>query len=261
MVAPLITLTTDFGDGDPYAAAMKGVILSRCPEARIVDLGHGIQPRNITEGALFLAGAVPYFPPGTIHVAVVDPGVGTDRLPIVAKAAGQIIVCPDNGLLTLLTHLHTLEEVRAIENPAFMLDEVSPTFHGRDIFAPAAATIASGKNVEEAGTLLNAIELLDELPRPCLEEEGRVEGAIIHADRFGNLITNIHRSMLNENVVITTRAGDTRLSKLLRTYGDAPPNEALALIGSSNFLEIAINGGSARERLGLDRGDSVDLRW
>lgn len=260
MPDPVITLTTDFGYNDPYAAAMKGVILSRCPQARIVDLGHGIQPRDIVEGALFLASSVPHFPAGTIHVAVIDPGVGTDRLPIAAQVAGQIIVCPDNGLLTLLTHLHPLKQVHAIENPEFVLDTVSDTFHGRDVFAPAAAAIASGKPLEDAGKRLATIKSLD-LPRAKATADGQVEGQIIHADRFGNLITNIHRSMLDESKDIATHIGSVKLPKFFRTYGDAELNEALTLIGSSDYLEIAINGGSAQQMLGLDRGDAVDVRW
>jgi S-adenosylmethionine hydrolase len=253
-------LTTDFGYRDSYAAAKKGVILSRCLQARILDLRHGIEPRDITDGALFLAGAVPHFSRGTIHVAVVDPGVGTKRLPIVAKAAGQIIVCPDNGLLTLLAQLHPLEEARTIENPEFMLNKVSATFHGRDIFAPAAAAIASGRGVEDAGERLDMIELLDP-PRPRAHGESRVEGQVIHADRFGNLISNVHRSMLNEEAIIATRIGSVSLPSLLRTYGDAAPNEALALIGSSGFLEIAVNGGNAQRTLKLGRGDAVEVNW
>ena len=160
---PLVTLTTDFGMGDPYVAAVKGQILSRCAtNVEIVDLTHEIAPGNILEGALFLAGSVPYFPKGTFHVVVIDPGVGSERHPIVAKIGGQIVVCPDNGLLSLLCQREPLEEAYIITNRDFMRGDVSATFHGRDIFAPTAGLLVAGPDLGDVGALRDTV-----LPTPA----------------------------------------------------------------------------------------------
>ena len=240
-----------------YAGAVKGVLLSGCPQAQVVDLTHEIAPGDVLEGALFLARTLPLFPPGTVHVAVVDPGVGTERRPIAVSAAGSTIVCPDNGLLTMLTREHPVDEAREIASSAFRRDVVSTTFHGRDIFAPAAARLACGAPLAEIGPVVDEIVAL---PLPEARRDGeRVRGEIIHVDRYGNAITNIHRSLLGSTDGIAVRVGSRVLRAVDRTFADVEPGEPLAYFESSDQLAIAINGGSAAERLGLRRGDAVDV--
>ncbi len=255
---PLITLTTDFGVRDAYVASMKGVIYATGPELHVVDLTHEIAPHDVLEGALFLAGAIPFFPEGTIHIAVVDPGVGTGRHPIALSAGGQILVCPDNGLATLFIQQFPLQEARIISNARFRRAKVSATFHGRDIFAPTAAKLALGASLEELGAELDTIVLLD-IPRPKKAPGNVFQGAIMHVDHFGNLITNIHRTALPEGQPAAVRAGSHRLRGIHQIYGEVPAGNSLALFGSSGYLEIAINGGSAHAALRLNPGDVVTV--
>ena len=252
-----VTLTTDFGTRDSYVAQLKGVLLAGCEGLRVHDLTHEIAPQDVLEGALFLAAAVPTFPPGTVHLAVIDPGVGTDRRATAATVGGQHVVCPDNGLLTLLTRRVTIEEVRSIERASLRREPVSPTFHGRDLFAPAAAFLACGGALEELGPAVgNPVEL--PLPQPHAEG-GRIVGEVLHIDRFGNAITNLGRSEIEAvargRAVRVEAAG--RLLPLARTYGDVAEGEALALIGSADLLELAVRERSAAEALGLSRGSEV----
>ena len=259
---PTVTLTTDFGWRDPYVAAMKGVLLRGCPDVRIIDLSHEIAARDVMEGALFLAAALPCFPAGTVHLAVIDPGVGTARRPIAAAAAGQTVVCPDNGLLTLFARAHPLDEAREIvapRPPHATLVEVSATFHGRDVFAPAAARLACGEALSALGPALDAPEIVAlDVPRPRRDGVA-IRGEVIHVDRFGNAISNIDRATLGETAVTEVRAGGRALGGLRRTYGDANEGEPLALFGSGGWLEIAVNGGSASAQLGLGRGDVIEV--
>jgi len=250
---PLITLTTDFGARDPYVAAMKGVLLARCPSARVLDLTHEIAPQDVVEGALFLAAAVPYFPEGTIHLAVIDPGVGGARRGIVARVAGQVVVCPDNGLLGALALTHPLAEVHEIAAPRFMRDEVSATFHGRDVFAPAAARIATGVALADAGPSVADPVLLD-LPAPERMRDGTVVARVIHLDRFGNAITNLAAGAIPAGARVVVRGEPVPLA---RTYGDVAAGAPLAVVGSAGLLEVAVNQGSAAHRFGLARGDEV----
>lgn len=255
MAAPLVTLTTDFGVRDPYVAAMKGVIYAIQPHLTVTDLSHDIPPRDIMEGALFLAGALPFFPDRTVHVAVVDPGVGTPRHGLVIQAGGQYLVCPDNGIATFFVRRYPIQDARIIENPRFMRGEISPTFHGRDVFAPVAAHLARGVPLSEFGS---RIADLVELPVPVpIMTPGGIEGEVVHIDRFGNLITNIARDDIPKEAACIVQAGAMRLGNLRRTYADAPPGEPLALIGGAGFLEVAVNGGSAREFFQFDRGQPV----
>ena len=259
-MARLITLTTDFGTRDAYAATMKGVILSACPDARLIDLTHDIPPQDVFEAALFLAEAAPYFPAGTIHCVVVDPGVGTARLPIIASAGNHLFVCPDNGLLTLFTRQHPIHEARMITNPQFLRATISATFHGRDIFAPAAATLAHGVPMQEAGDKLTTLTML-EIPDVRKDQDSYLDGVVMHIDHFGNAITNIHRAHIGSKVITEVRAGQQRFTALHETYGDVEPGRALALFGSSDYLEIAVHRGNAREQLGLLRGTRVEVRF
>ena len=254
MPAP-ITLTTDFGARDAYAAQLKGVLLARCPGAAVLDLTHDIAPHDAIEGALFLDGAVPAFPPGTVHLAVVDPGVGGARRAIACAIGGQFAVCPDNGLLTLLARRLPIEEAREIANPALRREPVSATFEGRDVFAPAAAHLACGGALGDLGPPAEGLATLA-LPEPSREADG-VRGEVLHVDRFGNAITNVEASMLPEAAAgVRVRAGGRGLP-LRRTYADAAPGEALALVGSGGRIEIAVREGSAADRLGLRRGSPV----
>ena len=254
----LVSLTTDFGTRDPYAAAMKGVLLEGCPDARIVDLTHEIGPHDVLEGALFLAAAVPYFPAGTIHVAVVDPGVGTGRRGLVAATAGQLVVCPDNGLLTLLARRYEVT-ARAIENRALFRTPVSPTFHGRDVFAPVAAYLACGGDVSKVGPPIEDLVRLP-LPEPA-RSGGVVRGEVIHIDHFGNAVTNIDAPAFDAlDRPLAVAAGGRELGHLKLTYGDVPAGDALALIGSAGLLEVAVREASAADRLGLRLGDAVEVR-
>lgn len=254
----LVTLTTDFGARDPYVASVKGVLFRACPGIQVIDLSHDISAHDVLEGALFLAGAAPYFPRATIHMAVIDPGVGTGRLPIVASAGGYQFVCPDNGLLTMFLREHPLEEARVISNPDFMLEKVSATFHGRDVFAPAAARLAQGVALREAGERLERLVTL-EVPEPSREASDCIRGQIIHVDRFGNAITNISRSFVGKNNPREVHAGHNVLEGVHRTYADVPLDDPLALFGSADYLEIAINGGNASIAFGIERGDEVTL--
>jgi len=256
--APLIALTTDFGYRDPWTAAMKGVILSLAPACRIVDLSHGIAPQHILEGALYLAAAVPQFPRETIHVAVVDPGVGTARRPIVARCADQFIVCPDNGLLTLLARTHPVESARVIENPAFMAATLSATFHGRDVFAPAAAHLAFGTAPAEFGPEAGDLVQID-VPEASLDRDGQLHGEVIHVDHFGNCITNICREMVPGDAGYRVQVAAATLPEIKRTYGDVAPGTLLALFGSSGHLEIAMAMDSAADALDLEPGAPVTL--
>jgi len=242
---------------------MKGVIASICPSARLEDLSHDIPPQDVRAAAMFLLGSAPYFPKGTIHVVVVDPGVGTERKPMAAALGGQYVVCPDNGLLAPLTRQVPLEEARHITNASFMLPEISATFHGRDIFSPAAAYLANGRPLEEVGARLEAIELLD-WPEPRVID-GATHGEIIHIDHFGNCVSNISRSMCpppHAARVSTGTRGRNSLSfpRIHATYGAVDEGEALTLFGSSDLLEFAVRNGSAAEQLGIRIGDPVEVR-
>lgn len=253
-----VTLTTDFGVRDPYVAAMKGVLHSRCPQISIVDLTHEIAPQDVMEAALFLAAAALWFPAGTTHVVVVDPGVGAGRKPMAAALGGLLFVAPDNGVLSLLAGRMDGMTAFEIANPACMQASVSATFHGRDIFAPAAAALIQGMPLAEVGPPIKApVEL--GIPKPSAAE-GCVRGEIVHIDHFGNAISNVPRRILPEGVHPVIEAAGLSLP-LLRTYSDAAPGKPLALFGSSGFIEIAVNHGSAEHRLGLKRGNSIEAFW
>ncbi|GMU90975.1 MAG: hypothetical protein AMXMBFR4_00330 [Candidatus Hydrogenedentota bacterium] len=256
---PIVTLTTDFGTRDSYVAVMKGVLLSACPDLRIVDLTHDIAPQDVFGAAYFLAEAATWYPEGTIHCAVIDPGVGTTRLPIVVRARNYFFVGPDNGLLTFISKKISIDEARSITNPRFMLPEISATFHGRDIFAPTAACLARGAPMEEAGDRLTALTML-EIPCAKVDENGNLCGVVVHVDRFGNAITNIHRSQVPERKDVTVRIGSESVYGIHETYGDVDPGRSVALFGSADYLEIAIHRGNAADKFGAHRGTRVEIR-
>jgi S-adenosylmethionine hydrolase len=259
---PIITLLTDFGLRDPYVACMKGVILSICPEAIIVDLSHEVPKFNIAHAGFLLAQAAGFFPEGTIHVAVVDPGVGTERLAIAVSTRRGVLLGPDNGVLDLAARNLGLKEIYAIKNASYFSKRQAPTFAGRDVFAPVAAHIAKGVPLEKLGPRLKGLREL-ELPKASITSD-RISGSVIYIDSFGNLITNIPGKALDGRISI----GQRILSRIgsiedtltyTRSYGFVKRGEPLILIGSAGFLEVAINQGNASERFKASYGTIVEF--
>jgi S-adenosylmethionine hydrolase len=256
----VVTLTTDFGLRDPFVGIMKGVILSICPSARLVDLTHDLSPQDVQGGALALEAALDYFPPGTVHLAVVDPGVGSARRALAVRSAGHYLVGPDNGLFTFAFEGGGWTAV-ALTAPEYRLPDVSRTFHGRDIFAPAAAYLAAGVPLERLGP---RIEDPVRLSRPaCRLEGGTLIGEVLDSDRFGNLMTSIPADRLEEipgrgDVAVEVSGRPVR--GLVQAYAEAADGEAAAIVGSTGRLEVFVNGGSARDRLGVGRGAPIIVR-
>lgn len=258
----LITLTTDFGADSPYVAAMKGVILSINPAASIVDVTHSVPPQDVRRGALVLDEATPWFPDGTIHVAVVDPGVGSSRRILYAQFGQQHYIAPDNGLLSRLALRHPASRMISLEAPEFWLPRVSATFHGRDIMAPAAARLSQGLSPERLGPpTTDFFKLVWPevviLPR-------RIQGSVESIDSFGNLVTDVTEQMLadvprDERVKIACDEHETL--GIFRTYADQPPATLMALVGSHGKLELAIVGDSAAAMLGIRAGTPVVVSW
>jgi S-adenosylmethionine hydrolase len=274
-----ISLTTDFGLDDPFVGTMKAVIAGMCPQARVIDLTHGVQPFAVLEGAIKLWQGARYFPAGTIHVAVVDPGVGSTRRPLLVRAGSYSYVAPDNGLLCwVLEDAEAAGETvwaRALTNEEYFLPGGSHTFHGRDIFAPVAANLAAGVAEEEFGPLVmehgrtvNAPPLIRLPNTRAVRKVGtdgksvELEGLVLLSDRFGNLLTNIRRDDWNDHgkTAIQLQIGGGEVRKLCRHFAEGGDGEAVALFGSSGLLEIAVNGGSAKELLGVGAGARVLLR-
>jgi S-adenosylmethionine hydrolase len=245
----IISLLSDFGNKDPYVAEMKAVILSINPQARIIDITHEIGKFDIRMGAYVLASAAPYFPPNTVHVAVVDPGVGTKRRPIIAETSRSLYVGPDNGLLMLAAHKEHIKNVYTIDNPEYTLSDVSKTFHGRDIFAPAAAHLTRGNKPSDFGSAIQDF-ILPEFAEPH-QRDGELRGEVLHVDDFGNIVSNITSEDLekmgfHEGSSLLVRLGEKTLTlRFCLAYGEVPSGTPLALVGSSNFLEVAVNQRSA----------------
>lgn len=268
----IITLTTDFGLADAYVAAMKGVVLGINPRAQLVDICHTIPPRDIARAAFVLGTACPFFPPATIHLVVVDPGVGTDREAVIIRTPEADFIAPDNGVLSYVLQPYLtgpakanrqklkktpgLEAV-AITESRFWRSPVSATFHGRDIFAPVAAHLSLGVPPSEFGEAVDSLAVLP-LSLPSRLPDGTLSGSILHIDNFGNLITNIRSRDLPRNPEnITIQVGDAVIHGLSRTYGES--SGLLALIGSSDYLEIALKNGSAAGFLNARAGDKVKI--
>ena len=263
----IITLTTDFGIDSPYVAVMKGVILSLHPDVRLVDISHAIPPQDVRQGAIVLAETTRWFPAGTIHLAVIDPGVGTERRIVYAELGDQRYVCPDNGLLSRLTMRERPGRLVAVENSEHWLPAVSRTFHGRDIMAPVAAAISLGVKAERLGPPMSR---LVELHWPVAKVgERQIAGAVEWIDPFGNLITNIAAGMLPREAIeegstsgrLTIEIEGHSIEGIARAYGDRPAKTLVALIGSGGYLEIAIACGSAAKEIGGLVGAPVLLRW
>ncbi len=256
----IVTILTDFGEEDWFVAAMKGVIASLAPRARTVDITHRVAPGDVRRGALVLWCAYRAFPPGTVHLAVVDPGVGTGRAAVTARAGGHLFVAPDNGLLSRVLREEAGAAAFRVNRPELFLPEVSTTFHGRDIFAPLAARLAEGLKPEETGPPLADPVLLPP-PHLRLLGENRWEAEIIGRDRFGNLLTSLTRQDVpgaGSELLLKVR-GRARRLPLAEAYGSLPPGGLLAVWGSSGFLELSVNGGSAAEALGLEAGERIEV--
>jgi S-adenosylmethionine hydrolase len=258
--SPLISLTTDFGLKDPYAAEMKAVILSICPNAVTVDISHEVDKFDVRMGAYMLASAAPYFPEGTLHVAVVDPGVGTKRRPIIIQTARSFFIGPDNGLLVLAAEAQGVKRMYEIASRRLMLPHVSSTFHGRDIFAPAAAHLANGVSPEEFGPEIS------ETVKPSFAEVTRKDdalvGEVLHVDGFGNITTNIHVKNirdLGEGTLQVELPHHKLELKLSKTYAEGKNQEPIAVMGSHDYLEIALNRGNAAAKFQAKPGDKITL--
>ncbi len=258
MTAPLLTLTTDFGDGSSYVAAMKGVLLGINPTLQLVDLSQSIPPQDIRAAAYFLAGCVPYYPPRTIHLIVVDPGVGTSRALLHIEAGGQQLLAPDNGCWTLAAaQLDPSPRVRRLSEGRFWRQPVSDTFHGRDILAPIAAHLSLGVPAEQLGSLVSEWVRF-EPTRPAITPS-HISGEVVVVDSFGNLLTNIPGDAFTALGTCRVRAGSREVSNVVRTYGDAAPGTLVALVSSSGVLEIACVQGSAARVLGAGVGTPVEV--
>lgn len=258
----VISLTTDFGIGDHEAGVLKGVIWEICPDAKIADLSHDVTRHNVLEGALLLGRSTPYFPEGSIHVAVVDPGVGTARRGMAARLGDQWYVGPDNGLCTLMfqraKRLNLPVEMAALENPRYFLPEVTAIFHGRDVFAPVAAHLAAGAALKDLGSPITDPVLLD-LPEAVRTGHGW-RGQVIHVDHFGNLATNIRMDQLTgSHSAVTVRLSGVELHGLAQAFGDGAPGSLVALIDSSGWLAVSVVNGSAAQRLSAGMGTAVEV--
>lgn len=256
----MITLTTDFGAGSPYVAQIKGVILSIQPQAVLVDVTHAVSPQNIRQGALVLEDVTPRFPEGSIHVAVVDPGVGTQRRLLAAEIGGRYYIAPDNGLVGRLADSVPAARVVALTNRAYWLPSVSATFHGRDIMAPVAAHLSLGTALDDLGEPCDRLTQLV-WPEPVIDKN-RLQGEILAIDSFGNLIANIPHHLLataGADDSATVQCGGRTISGLADTYGRHTPGTLIALVGSSNRLEIAVVNGSAAVELRAEVGDAVSV--
>ena len=257
---PVITLLTDFGTADYFVGAMKGAILSVNPRAKIVDITHEIPPQDVEAGAFTLLAAYDAFPAGTIHVAVVDPGVGSDRWPIIVVADNRCFVGPDNGIFTYIYDRESSHQTFHISSDEYFRPGLSTTFHGRDIFAPVAAALSNGVEPSAFGPRIDREVRLTEPLEPLVQKNGKVRGRIIQIDRFGNCVTNITRDYFDGESQPSLLVNGKTIRKLRKFYGeDGAAKGLFVLWGSAGFLEISINGGSAAKLLRAKRGDAVVL--
>ncbi len=258
-----ITLITDFGTKDHYVGSIKGTILRTAPAARIVDITHEIGAHDVVHGAYVLFEAVKTFPPGTVHVAVVDPGVGSKRRILAGRYAGQVVIAPDNGLITLVHRHLPLEEMVSVENTHYFPGPVSQTFQGRDILAPVAAHVASGVPLVQLGPPTASVDIL-RLPEPVRLEPVGLRGQVLFVDHFGTLITNINvddlASLFRSRVPMEVYVEDQVVGSVLTTFSDVDINETVAMVGSLRMLEVAVNRGRACDRFAAAAGTEVTLR-
>jgi hypothetical protein len=259
---PVITLTTDFGTNDHFVGALKGVILDITPEAQIVDISHAVQAFDVLDGALAISQAYSYFPNGTVHVVVVDPGVGTARRPILASSDGYHFVAPDNGVLSMVYAREERIHVRHITSEHYFRVPVSNTFHGRDIFAPVAAYLAKQVDSHKFGD-----EIEDYVkfaaPRPKATGEGKMRAVVLKIDRFGNLITNVKPAdapaLFADSATFKIVVGSREITDIRKAYAEGAPGEVFGILGSMGYLEIVANRGAAAQLTGAGKGSEVSI--
>lgn len=263
----VITILSDFGTADEYVGVMKGVILSICPSASIVDITHQIDPQNIAQAAYLIPAYFHFFPEGTVHLIVVDPGVGSQRAILAVCLRKHIFIAPDNGVLSLLLNAEKSDTIIRVSNSGYFLEPLSATFHGRDIFAALGAHVSCGTKIEALGARIRIEEVVRLTDLACrVSEAGELVGKIVSIDRFGNLITNIDATQLS--AFCRTDAsrqplifiGSSVICGLAKTYADAAPAALLALIGSRGYLEVAVNCGNAQKQLEAAAGDPVRIK-
>lgn len=260
---PIVTLTTDFGLNDHYVGAVKGVILDINPDAQIVDICHSVQAFDVLDGALSIAQAYSYFPAGTVHVVVVDPGVGTDRRPIILSTERHHFVAPDNGVLSLIYGREERVHVRHVTGEHYFLQPLSNTFHARDIFAPVAAYLSKGVDSEKFGDEIEDFVRFN-APRPKPVDQKTLRGVVLKVDRYGNLVTNITPEdapmLFGENpspfkIVV----GKREITEIKNVYADGGPGEVFAILGSMGYLEISANRAAAAQLVGSGKGTEVNI--
>ncbi|HTR65060.1 MAG TPA: SAM-dependent chlorinase/fluorinase [Terriglobales bacterium] len=259
---PIVTLTTDFGLNDHFVGTLKGVILGIAPDAEVVDISHSVQPYDVLDGALTIAQAYSYFPAGTVHLVVVDPGVGTSRRPIIASTERHHFVAPDNGVLSLVYSREERLHVHHITSEHYFLQPVSNTFHARDIFAPVSAYLAKQVDTAKFGDKVEDF-IRFSVPRPKAGADGSLRGVVLKVDRFGNLITNITPqdipSLINTGAHFKLTIGKREVTQMRTAYAEAPAGEVFAILGSMGYLELAANRASAAQMLGTGKGTEVFL--
>lgn len=255
-----IALLTDFGLSDNFVGVMKGVILAVNPRVHLVDISHAVNPQDIVEGALLLKSSYAYFPKGSIFLVVIDPGVGSRRKPAIIKTHNYVFVGPDNGVLSIAAQEDRIQEVRCIENEKYFMRPVSNTFHGRDIFAPTAAYLSKGVKHSQFGKVLKSMKKIN-IQKPTITKH-RVGGKVIYIDRFGNLITNISKGILERFTQYrkcTAQIENVRIPSMVDSYQAVKYGKPLAIVGSFGFLEISVNGGSAEKYFKADKNTRVDI--
>jgi S-adenosylmethionine hydrolase len=255
----IITLLTDFGISDFYVGSMKGVILNISPDVQIVDITHDVTSQHIEEAAFVLKRSYAYFPAGTIHVIVVDPGVGSERAILAVQTDRYLFLAPDNGVLKYIFHAHPHAVVYRVTNSSYFLSRVSPTFHGRDIFAPVAAHLSKGCQLDTLGELFQDY-IVGNIKMPAIESGG-ISGEIVYIDKFGNGVTNIEGPTIIDKKNIEVKVKSQLLKGLYSTYTDVAEGEPLILIGSGGTLEISIRGQNASKKMGLCVGDPVTVTY
>jgi S-adenosylmethionine hydrolase len=263
----IITLLTDFGTEDAYVGVMKGAILSINPSAVVVDVCHYIDPQDLIQAAYLIQSSYRYFPKGTVHIIVVDPGVGGNRSIVAVKLSGHIFLAPDNGVLTLLMDEGEVDAIVCVNNTRYFLNSISRTFHGRDIFAPVGSHISKGVPIEKLGPHLGMQDLIRlSIPKPYISDKNELIGTIISIDRFGNCISNINENFLNKFIKsgpekrLEIKTGKTVIKSLSRSYTDVGSGCPLAIIGSFGYLEIALNCDNAGRQLNVQKGDTITLK-
>ena len=256
----IITLTTDFGDESGYAGVMKGVILTVNPDCQIIDITHRVSQQDVEEAAFLLNNSFSYFPEHSIHVVVVDPGVGSERKPILVETDKYWFVGPDNGVFSFMFLMEGFKKVWGITNKSYFLPEVSSTFHGRDIFAPVAAHLSLGVSAEELGKELKGFVMLKDLEPKV--EAGVIKARVVYADHFGNLISNISKDLFSRLVAdksFNISVGGEMIQKLSLSYADVRDGEVLALFGSSQWLEISVKNGNCQKELDIKKGAEINI--